>query len=149
MSGRRAGIWMALLGLLLLPVAHSSPPAFAQTEINYLLASVASSTCDFYRNGTWYDGKRAQAHLQYKYDSLVARDLINTAEDFIELAASRSSFSGRAYAIRCSGRASVPSSQWFTEALVRYRAFAGATEEPTPYHAAPRATCTAPCTTPR
>jgi hypothetical protein len=134
MSGRPAGIWMALLGLLLLSAAHSSPPAFAQTEINYLLASVASSSCDFYRNGTWYDGKRAQAHLRYKYESLAARGLINTAEDFIELAASKSSFSGRAYAIRCAGRATVPSSQWLWEALVRYRAFAGSSNETTPNH---------------
>jgi hypothetical protein len=129
MSGRPAGIWAALLGLFLLPVAYSSPPAIAQTEINHLLASVASSTCDFYRNGTWYDGKRAQAHLRYKYESLVARGLINTAEDFIEQAASKSSFSGRA---------TVPSSQWLWEALVRYRAFAGSSSEATPNHPAPR-----------
>ncbi len=138
MSGRQAGIWMALLGLLLLPVAHSSPPAVAQIEVNYLLASVGNSTCDFYRNGTWYDGKRAQAHLRYKYENLADKGLINTAEDFIELAASRSSFSGRAYAIRCVGRASVPSSQWLLEALARYRAFAGSSNEATPNHPAPR-----------
>ena len=102
MSRGWAGALIVMLGLVLLPAAHASPPEIVQAEINYLLEKVASSGCDFYRNGSWYDAKHAEAHLRSKYDALVAKELIKTTDDFIELAATRSSFSGRAYAIRCS-----------------------------------------------
>jgi hypothetical protein len=49
-----------------------------------LLGFVANSGCEFFRNGSWYDGKKAEAHLRYKYETLATRDRINTAEDFIE-----------------------------------------------------------------
>jgi len=121
MSRRWAGALMVMLGFALLPAAHASPPEIVQAEINYLLGRVASSGCEFYRNGSWYDGRRAEAHLRSKYDALVAKDLIRTTDDFIELAGTRSSFSGREYAIRCSSSAAVPSNQWLREQLTLYR----------------------------
>jgi len=81
-----------VLGLALVPVARAAPAAIAQTQTNYLLGFVESSGCEFYRNGSWYDSKKAHVHLSYKYQMLVARDQINTAEDC-----------GRPYRIRCSG----------------------------------------------
>jgi hypothetical protein len=112
----------SLLGLALLSVASAAPPAIAQTEINYLLGFLESSGCEFYRNGSWYDSKRAQAHLRDKYEMLAAADQINTAEEFIEKAATKSSLSGRPYQVRCRGSEAVSTSQWLHEALVRYRA---------------------------
>jgi hypothetical protein len=111
-----------VLGLALLPVAHAAPPAIAQTEINYLLGFVENSGCEFFRNGSWYDSKKAQAHLRYKYEMLAAADRINTAEDFIEQAATRSSLTGQPYQVRCSGDAAVTSNQWLRDVLARYRA---------------------------
>jgi len=111
-----------VLGLALLTVASAAPPAIAQTEINYLLGFVESSGCEFYRNGSWYDSKRAQAHLRDKYQMLAASDQINTAEDFIEKAATKSSLSGRPYQIRCGGGEAVTSNQWLRDVLTRYRA---------------------------
>jgi hypothetical protein len=55
----------------------------------------------------------------------VARDRIRTAEDFIELAATRSGSSGREYAVRCAGEAPVSSNRWLTEQLRRYRSVPG------------------------
>ena len=110
-----------ILALMLLPVARAAPPAMAQTEINHLLEFVDSSGCEFYRNGSWYDAKRAQAHLRSKYQWLVARDQINTAEDFIEKAATSSSLSGRPYEVRCGGGEAVPSNRWLRDELTRYR----------------------------
>jgi Family of unknown function (DUF5329) len=122
MTYRLSAVLGLLLGLTLLPAARAGPPAVAQTEINYLLGSIDRSGCEFYRNGSWYDSKKAQAHLRYKYEMLAAREQINTAEDFIEKAATRSSLSGQPYEIRCSGGEAVTMNQWLHGMLARYRA---------------------------
>ena len=105
--------------------AHAAPPAIAQTEINYLLGFIERSGCMFYRNGSWYDARQAQAHLRSKYDALAAMGRIVTAEDFIEQAATKSSLSGEAYAIRCNSDPAVTTHQWLRDALARYRLAAG------------------------
>jgi hypothetical protein len=114
------------LGLGLLPVARGAPPAAAQTEIDYLLRSVERSGCEFYRNGSWYDAKKAQAHLRSKYEILAASGQINTAEDFIDKAATESSLSGRPYMMRCSSLEAVTTNQWLHDALTCYRAHGAA-----------------------
>jgi hypothetical protein len=100
-----------------------NPTPKAQGEIEYLLSYIENSGCEFYRNGTWHDSKAAQAHLRDKYNYLLARDLIQTTEDFITLAATESSFSGLAYEARCSGGQPIPSKQWLGDELARYRKF--------------------------
>jgi hypothetical protein len=114
-----------LLGLVMtlciLPAAHAAPPAAAIVEINHLLGLMEQSGCEFFRNGTWYDAQRAQAHLREKFDVLAASNQIKTAEDFIEKAASNSSMSGRPYQIRCAGAAAMTTNQWFSAALTRFR----------------------------
>ena len=106
------------------PVARAAPPAIAQTEINYLLGFIELSGCQFYRNGSWYDSHQAQAHLRSKYDALAATGRIETAEDFIEQAATSSSLSGKAYAIKCTSGPVVTTNQWLREVLARYRSSA-------------------------
>src|SRR5450759_1627580 len=73
-----------ILGLLSVPVARADPPTSVQIEVNFLLGYLEGSRCEFYRNGTWHDSKAAQAHLRDKYKYLVARNLVNTTEQFIE-----------------------------------------------------------------
>jgi Family of unknown function (DUF5329) len=102
------------------------PEPAAAAEIDFLLAAIGDSRCEFFRNGDWHDASHAQAHVREKYRLLVARDRVRTAEEFIELAATRSSLSGRAYAIRCPGEATVSSSSWLQEKLHRYRDAHGA-----------------------
>jgi hypothetical protein len=114
-------ILAVILAPNILPAARAAPPAAAQIEIDHLLGLIEQSGCEFFRNGTWYDAKRAQAHLRAKYDALAADDQIKTAEDFIEKAASNSSLSGRPYQIRCGGGAAMTTRQWFSAALARYR----------------------------
>jgi hypothetical protein len=116
----RISAWLAV-GLLAFSAARAAPPAIAKTEIGYLLATVANSDCQFYRNGSWYDAKSAAAHLSSKLRYLLANDLVQSTEDFIEKAATQSSLSGRAYAIRCKGHEAVPSGQWLEILLARYR----------------------------
>jgi hypothetical protein len=90
-----------------------------------LLDFVDRSGCQFFRNGGWYDSHGAKSHLRTKYDFLVARDRIRSAEDFIEQAASKSSLSGKDYQIQCQGGPVVTSGSWLRTALTAYRASGG------------------------
>jgi Family of unknown function (DUF5329) len=113
----------AAIALIWIAAAQAAPlvPA-AKAEIEYLLSAIAGSDCRFYRNGAWYDAKAAAAHLRGKYETLAARGLIADTDDFIDRAATKSSLSGRDYAIKCEGVAEMSSRQWLTGLLVSYRA---------------------------
>jgi hypothetical protein len=106
---------------MFLPTAMADPPPTVRAEVGYLLQQVEQSGCEFYRNGTWYDSKRAGTHLNDKYRYLVAKGQINTTEEFIERAATASSRSGSRYQIKCSGSAPMDSNRWLREALAAYR----------------------------
>jgi hypothetical protein len=110
-----------IVGLLSAPVARAEPPPGVQVEVNFLLGYLEASGCEFYRNGTWHDSSAAQAHLRDKYRYLVARNLVDTTDQFIDRAATQSSFSGQAYKVRCNGGAEVPSKQWLHDELARFR----------------------------
>ena len=112
-----------MIALNIMPAAHAAGSSVAELEINYLLGLIEQSGCEFFRNGTWYDAPRAQAHLRAKYDALSATNQIKTAEDFIDKAASNSSLSGRPYQIRCGGSAALSTNQWFSAALAQYRKY--------------------------
>lgn len=127
--------WMVLLSFVLafscLPPTFAQPFTAAQTEINYLLNFIEISGCAFYRNGSWYDSVEAQEHLRMKFDHLSARNHFETAEDFIEQAASKSSLSGRPYQVRCGSGASTMAGNWLKVVLTRYRIVAAReTESP-------------------
>ena len=109
-------------GLLGSSAARAEPPVKAQNEVNFLLGYVAGSGCEFYRNGSWYNAQKAHVHLRDKYKYLVEGNLVNSAEQFIERAATESSFSGTPYQIRCGGGAAVYSQQWLRERLAELRA---------------------------
>jgi len=118
-----------ILGLILsigsAPAAELAPPAIAQSEVNYLLAFIEQSGCQFYRNGSWYDSKDAAAHLRHKYEYLAAKGLIQSADDFIVQAATKSSLSGKAYGIKCGSGPVMATDQWLREALARERSPVG------------------------
>jgi hypothetical protein len=113
---------LLIAALLWPPAARADTPAKTQSEVNLLLGYVAGSGCEFYRNGSWYNAHKAHVHLRDKYNYLVQNNLLDTTEQFIERAASESSFSGKPYLIRCSGVPAVNSQQWLREKLVELRA---------------------------
>lgn len=113
---------LAILCALSVTSLHAEPPPPAKVEIDYLLSYVETSGCSFYRNGTWYGGSDAKAHLRTKYEYMLARNLIGSAEDFIAKAATKSSMSGKPYRIRCGTGAEVESGPWLRDVLVRFRA---------------------------
>ena len=73
------------------------PLTQTQTEVVHQLEFVQDADCQFDRNGTFYNGKDARADLEMKYQYLSLRKSIDNAEDFIEKAATKSSFSGKPY----------------------------------------------------
>ena len=121
-NGPLSAVLCLVLGLALAPIARAAPPAIAQTEINYLLGFIENSACEFFRNGSWYDAKKAARHLRDKYALLAPADRIQTAENFIEEAATKSALSGQPYQVRCRGDKAVTTNQWLRDVLARYRA---------------------------
>lgn len=115
----------ALAGLMALAsiasTARATPPPPAAREIEQLIAALGASGCEFQRNGRWHDAAHAQAHLRKKYAWLRKRDLVDSAEDFIQGAGSKSSVTGRAYLVRCPGRPAVTSGAWLRARLVQIR----------------------------
>jgi hypothetical protein len=88
-------------------------------EIDYLISSVGKSGCTFIRNGKRYSGRDARAHLKSKRRHNA--HLIDSAEEFIEKLASKSSTSGKPYLIRCIGEDKQTAGEWFTAVLTSYR----------------------------
>ncbi|WP_060511109.1 DUF5329 domain-containing protein [Pseudomonas sp. NBRC 111124] len=94
----------------------------AANEIRGLLEFIEKSDCTFIRNGAEYSGPRARAHLEQKLNYLESKDKVKSAEDFIDLAATKSSMSGRAYEVRCS-EGTEPAGIWLHKELQRQREF--------------------------
>lgn len=112
---------LILAALLAAPFAHAVPGPQAQREIAQLIASLDGSQCRFQRNGSWHDAAEARAHLQRKYDYLLKKDKVDSAEQFIERAASQSSMSGKAYRIQCPGQPEQTAAAWFGARLQALR----------------------------
>jgi hypothetical protein len=100
---------------------HAAIEAAAVQEIDKLLARLAASACEFERNGSWHPAAEARTHLLRKRDAVGRRTTIASSEQFIELAATASSTSGRPYRVRCGAAAPVESRRWLLDELQRLR----------------------------
>lgn len=120
-----------VLALAAAASAQAAPSAQAERETEQLIQALARSGCQFERNGSWYDAAQAQAHLRKKLAYLRKRGLADSAELFIERAASQSSLSGKPYHVRCGGDAATPAAAWLRARLVQLRN-AKAPAPPTP-----------------
>jgi hypothetical protein len=87
-----------LLSLLTCCVAIAATAAplspVARAEIDGLLVRLVASGCEFNRNGVWYTAAEAKSHLSQKLKYFEDRGMVQTTEQFIEMAASSSSMSG-------------------------------------------------------
>lgn len=107
---------LAAMGVATAATVENDP---MDVEIDYLLTTVAESDCVFIRNGKEYDGEDARKHLQMKRER--GRKYYDSSEEFIERIASKSSWSGKPYRIRC-GDAEENAGDWFMSLLESYRA---------------------------
>jgi len=113
---------LLLLTLICSASFAAEPKDQTPIEVAHLVAYLETSGCEFNRNGSWYSPEKAVEHIDRKYRYLVKRGLVDSAEQFIDRAASRSSMSGRSYLVKCGEAESVESSAWFTDELQRFRA---------------------------
>ena len=103
------------------PTAQAKTVASTDTEIAALFAYLEKSGCEFNRNGTWYNGTEAVAHIRKKLEYLQGKKKITDTESFITQAASVSSSSGKNYEVRCKGATAMPSGDWFKAELAKMR----------------------------
>jgi hypothetical protein len=92
-----------------------------RAEVDGLLSKLEASGCQFYRNGDWHTSAEAKVHLVRKLDYLENKGTLKSAEQFIELAATKSSVTGQAYQVKCASSAAVPSATWLTQQLQSLR----------------------------
>ena len=106
-----------LLTLLLASLAASAEPMppVARAEVASALARLEASGCKFNRHGKWYTGTQAREHLQKKLDYAEKKASLKTAEEFIAVAASKSSTSGEPYRVKCADKPPVLSSVWLLQ----------------------------------
>ena len=100
--------------------AQTAAPVRA--EIDLLLGRLQASGCQFNRNGTWYSAAAARDHLLRKLEYLEDKTTIQSTEQFVELAATKSSISGKPYLVRCGSAAPVESRAWLIGQLGIIRA---------------------------
>ena len=111
-------IFVALLVLLAAPALIALPvPASQRVEIDALMVALQTSACEFQRNNLWHNAADAKSHLLRKLGYLEGKNVVQSTEQFIELAASKSSVSGRAYQVKCAGAAPVDSNIWLNTQL--------------------------------
>ncbi|TWO73162.1 hypothetical protein FN976_02695 [Caenimonas sedimenti] len=110
------------IGLWALQAAAAPTPAPVRAEIEALLGKLESSSCQFERNGSWHSASEARSHLLRKLEAIERRGTIQGTEQFIELAASKSSSSGQPYRVRCGSGAAAGSGPWLHEQLRVIRA---------------------------
>jgi hypothetical protein len=106
-----------LLGAAMLPALAASPPT-AKT-IEHLITFIQNSGCVFVRNGIKHDARQAADHIRKKYG--YGKDKIETPEQFIEYAATRSSVSGKPYLVKCGNDDAQASADWLRKELFRYK----------------------------
>lgn len=116
-------ITLSLLFVLLSLISpvQAAESTTTKTEIAHLFTVLETSNCQFNRNGSWYSAKEASAHLVTKYKYLQNKNLVPSAEKFIERAATQSSLSGKAYQIKCADGVAHVSAPWFLDTLDAYR----------------------------
>lgn len=93
-------------------------PADVEREIAYLLNYIQESGCTFLRNGVESSAVGARNHVQRKFNAV--EDRVRSAEDFIQLAASKSTVSGEPYRAHCGGH-DMLTGEWLMQELARYR----------------------------
>jgi hypothetical protein len=82
------------------------------------------------RNGTWYPATEAKSHLLRKLKYLEEKGAVQSAEQFIERAASSSSTTGQPYLVKCGSGAPIQSGTWLLSQLQVMRASGRARSAP-------------------
>lgn len=110
--------------------AAASLSPWARTEIDALMSKLEASSCEFNRNGSWHSATEAKAHLIRKLKYLEDKGMVQSTEQFIELAASTSSVTGQPYLVKCGDGAPIQSRTWLLTQMRAMRSAAPAMRAP-------------------
>lgn len=105
--------------------AEKAPSKELIEAVEYLLEQTRASELVFIRNGKEYPPQEAVEHLQKKYDYFRKKRRVQTPEDFIRLAGTKSLISGKAYTVRLTDGTEQKAADWLTAQLKRFRAGQG------------------------
>jgi len=100
-------------------ISYSDVPAKQVKEVSHLMSFIQNSKCTMNRNGKEHSTEKSLSHIKRKYKHY--KDDIKSTEDFIRLAATKSTFSGKAYTIKCSDQDVIKSQDWLLSELESYR----------------------------
>ena len=116
---RRVVLQVALLAAAGLPVrVQAAPPPAEQQRIESLIRFVEGQPgIRFVRNGNAYTPTQAGKFLRGKLDSMGGD--VQTARQFIDQIATKSSTSGKPYTVQLPDGRSVPSAQFLGDELAR------------------------------
>ena len=112
----RVVVLILLSAALVAAQSPAAPPLSENRKIEAIIRIVDElKDATFIRNGSEHDCHAAAKHMRDKWNA--QRSKIRTAEDFIELAASRSSISGKPYLIRFKDGREIESGTFLREEL--------------------------------
>ena len=112
----RRWLLIVLIVFLPFPLRGEDQALSEKHKIEQLIQRVENlQGATFVRNGKEYDAKTAAKFLKGKWDANTAK--IKTAQDFIEVAATKSSTSGKPYLIRYADGKEIPSAEFLTAEL--------------------------------
>ncbi len=110
---------LVIVFILLSMPANSDVPPQQKIEIEHLLNFIKTTHCKVTRNGSTYEGSEAVNHIKIKYEYF--EEEIETTEQFILMAATKSTMSGKFYTVQCGENKPQKTKQWLLKELVRYR----------------------------
>ncbi|MDE3271024.1 DUF5329 family protein [Pseudoalteromonas sp. G4] len=87
-------------------------------DIQFLIEQVKKSDCIFFRNGSAFTAKEAANHLTLKYNN--GKRYAKNGNDFINNIASKSSWTGINYKIKCSNSDEITTNKWLFNQLKYY-----------------------------
>ena len=121
-SHERRRLMLSVLALAFTSSLGAAPlvPA-VRAEVMALLSALENSGCEFSRNGSWYSGSEAKAHLLRKLAYLEGKNMVQSTEQFIDRGASTSSSTGKPYLVKCGSVTPVESKKWLEKQLSTMR----------------------------
>lgn len=114
----RRSFLVSVTTLMALSAVAAAPSAHEQSRIDRLIRFVESQQgLKFVRNGTEYECADAARFLRGKLESMGKE--INTAREFIDRIASKSSMSGEPYHVKFANGKTMPAAQFLGDELKR------------------------------
>lgn len=122
---KNSGKIMLVFSVLLMLISSAvysegrADPGTLEKTVQYLLDVVTCSNLVFIRNGEQHNGEEAAAHMRKKYNYFKNR--IETPENFIEYAATKSLMSGKPYLVVTESGEKMLCARWLRQVLSAYR----------------------------